>query len=65
MEDKIFWENLIKVLKRGSWTMNGEELLVFYELMRICHVKQKESLAPKMDIKPITPPVKELKKSKK
>lgn len=64
MKDEIFWENLLKIIRRGSWTMTGEELLVFAEVYRITLQKSK----PPMTTIPVNNPlevIKNINKAKK
>lgn len=51
MDDKLFWENLIKILKRGKWEMHGDEMMVYAAIVNECNKRGQPK--PKMNVEQV------------
>jgi len=60
MREEIFWENLLKILNRGSYTMNGDEIKVFAHIHDQIEKKYKALKEPKpLQATPVADPIKD------
>lgn len=67
MREEHFWENLLRILNRGSWTMTGDEMKVFSYIQNHIEAKIKVLKTPPAPPAPISNPtvVSPIKQSKK
>lgn len=64
MDEKIAIENTLKLLKRGKWEMQGDEILAFHQCF-IYWLKRLEQLKkPEINIIPEEKPIQNNKRKK-
>jgi len=44
MNKKLQLENLLKLLRNGTWTLKGEEVLAFHQVIHFIELQYKEVL---------------------
>lgn len=67
MNKTLMYENLLKLLRRGKWELDGDEILAFYQSFSFIIKELEESKKPKLASVPVVSPIQEepLKKGKK
>lgn len=65
MNESVRIENLLKLLRRGSWTLSGEEVLAFGQVYQYLIDKKEELNKPQIPVVVAEAPPIEKGKSKK